>query len=100
MDVVDFEFPADPSGKVLATLIEQNKQKITLASASDGTLRFHAFLAAFLGPHTASFYFFEALENGIHPTRLNVLVDLIEAQVRTKTSRSWRQTIPLSSSVV
>jgi predicted ATPase len=68
----------------LATLIEQNKQKITLASASDGTLRFLAFLAAFLGPHTASFYFFEELENGIHPTRLNVLVDLIEAQVKNK----------------
>jgi predicted ATPase len=84
MDVVDFEFPADPSGKVLATLIEQNKQKITLASASDGTLRFLAFLAAFLGPHTASFYFFEELENGIHPTRLNVLVDLIENQVKDK----------------
>jgi predicted ATPase len=84
MDAVDLEFPADPAGRVLATLIERNKQKITLASTSDGTLRFLAFLAAFLGPHTTSFYFFEELENGIHPTRLNLLLDLIENQVKTK----------------
>jgi predicted ATPase len=84
MDVVDLEFPADPAGRVLATLIERNKQKTTLASASDGTLRFLAFLASFLGPETPSFYFFEELENGIHPTRLNLLVDLIENQVKNK----------------
>jgi predicted ATPase len=84
MDAVDFEFPIDSTGKVLATLIERNNQKITLASASDGTLRFLAFLAAFLGPKKASFYFFEELENGIHPTRLNLLLDLIENQVKTK----------------
>ncbi len=84
MDAVGFEFPVDPSGRILATLVERNKQRITLASASDGTLRFLAFLAAFLGPKTASFYFFEELENGIHPTRLNLLLDLIENQVKTK----------------
>ncbi len=84
MDAVDFEFPADPTGKVLATLVEKNGQRITLASASDGTLRFLAFLAAFLGPHRSSFYFFEELENGIHPTRLSLLLDLIENQVKNK----------------
>lgn len=84
MDPVDFEFPADPAGRVLATLIERNKQKITLASASDGTLRFLAFLAAFLGPHPSSFYFFEELENGIHPTRVSLLVGLIESHVKSR----------------
>ena len=84
MDAVDFEFPADPTGKVLATLVERSGQRITLASASDGTLRFLAFLAAFLGPHRSSSYFFEELENGIHPTRLNLLLDLIENQVKNK----------------
>ena len=84
MDVVDFEFSADPAGRVLATVTERNKQKTTLGSASDGTLRFLAFLASFLGPDTPSFYFFEELENGIHPTRLNLLLDLIENQVTTK----------------
>jgi predicted ATPase len=61
IDAVDFEFPTDPTGKVLATLVEKNGQRITLASASDGTLRFLAFLAAFLGPHPSRFYFFEEL---------------------------------------
>jgi len=84
MDAVDFEFPTDPSGRVLATLVERSKQKISLASASDGTLRFLAFLAGFLGPHPGSFYFFEELENGVHPTRLTLLLDLIENQVKNK----------------
>jgi predicted ATPase len=84
MDAIDFEFPVDPSGKILATLVERNKQKTTLASASDGTLRFLAFLAAFLGPNPSSFYFFEELENGIHPSRLALLLDLIEHQVKEK----------------
>jgi predicted ATPase len=84
MDVVDFEFPADPIGRVLATLVERNDQKISLAAASDGTLRFLAFLAALLGPHPSSFYFFEELENGLHPTRVGLLLDLIENQVKDK----------------
>jgi AAA15 family ATPase/GTPase len=65
-------------------LVEKNRQRITLASASDGTLRLLAFLAAFLGPQPSSFYFFEELENGIHPTRLSLLLDLIENQVKNK----------------
>src|SRR5262249_23599582 len=50
MDVTDIEFPADPTGKVLASLVERNKRRTSLASASDGTLRFLALLAAILGP--------------------------------------------------
>jgi predicted ATPase len=84
LDATDLEFPAEPTGKVLATLVEKNGQRTTLASASDGTLRFLAFLAAFLGPHRSSFYFFEELENGIHPNRLSLLLDLVENQVKNK----------------
>ena len=64
--------------------MERREQKTTLASASDGTLRFLAFLAAFLGPNPSQFYFFEELENGIHPSRLGLLLDLIETQVKEK----------------
>ena len=84
MDVVEFEFPGDPTGKVLATLVERNKQKVSLAAASDGTLRFLAFLAALLRPHPSSFYFFEELENGLHPTQVGLLLDLIENQAKDK----------------
>ena len=80
MDAVDFEFPTDPIGKVLVTLLEANGQRTTAYSASDGTLRFLGVLAALLGPKPASFYFFEEIENGIHPNRLYLLIELIEKQ--------------------
>ena len=80
MDAVDFEFPTDPIGKVLVTLLEANGQRTTAYSASDGTLRFLGMLAAMLGPDPASFYFFEEIENGIHPNRLYLLIELIEKQ--------------------
>jgi len=81
MDVVDFEFPSDQIGRILLTVVERNGQRISAYSMSDGTLRFLAILAAFLGPERAKFYFLEELENGIHPTRLHLLTQFIENQV-------------------
>ena len=37
-------------------------------------------LVALLGPDPARLYFFEEIDNGIHPSRLNLLIDLIEQQ--------------------
>ena len=37
-------------------------------------------LAALLSPSPAGLYFFEEIDNGIHPSRLNLLIDLIEQQ--------------------
>lgn len=81
LDVVNFEFIPDQTGKVLVTLVESGGFKTSAYSASDGTLRFLAMIAALLGPSTARFYFFEELENGIHPTRLYLLLQLIEQHV-------------------
>ncbi|MEY3866547.1 MAG: hypothetical protein RLZZ338_438 [Cyanobacteriota bacterium] len=81
MDAKDFEFPTDFTGKTLLTLVEENGQKISVNSASDGTLRFLAMIAALLGSDPAKIYFFEELDNGIHPTRLHLLSQLIERQV-------------------
>jgi predicted ATPase len=81
MDVQDFEFPPDQVGRVLVTLVEAQEHEISAYSASDGTLRFLAIAAALLGSEAARFYFFEELENGIHPTRLHLLLDLIEQNV-------------------
>jgi predicted ATPase len=80
MDVVDFDFPPDQTGRVLATLVEESGRRISAYSASDGTLRFLAMLAALLGQKAARHYFFEELENGLHPTRLALLLQLIEQQ--------------------
>lgn len=80
MDVSSLDFETDAAGRVLVTLVEEDGRRTTAYSASDGTLRFLAMLAALLGPESARFYFFEELENGIHPTRLALLLDLMERQ--------------------
>ena len=80
MDVSDFEFPRDPSGRVHLRIVERGGRSISAYSASDGTLRFLAMLAALLSPNPAGVYFFEEIDNGIHPSRLNLLIDLIERQ--------------------
>jgi predicted ATPase len=80
MDIVDFEFPRDPSGLVHLVLKERSGVAISAYSASDGTLRFLALLAALLGKNPAKLYFFEEIETGIHPSRLRLLLDLIEHQ--------------------
>jgi len=81
IDVTDFEFPRDTiTGLVQLSIRESNGKQISAYSASDGTLRFLAMLAALLGEHPARVFFFEELDNGIHPSRLRLLLDLIERQ--------------------
>ena len=81
MDVVDFGFPTDPvTGRIQLVIQEENDRTVSAYSASDGTLRFLAMLAALLSPNPAGVYFFEEIDNGIHPSRLNLLIDLIEKQ--------------------
>ena len=80
MDVTEFEFPEDPSGRVHLKLIERSGREVSAYSASDGTMRFLALLAALLGENPACLYFFEEIDNGIHPARLHLLIDLIERQ--------------------
>ena len=79
MDVRDFEFPTDPTtGKVQLAFKESTGRVVSAYVASDGTLRFLAMLAALLGAKPARLYFFEEIDNGIHPSRLRLLTDLIE----------------------
>ena len=81
MDIADFEFPRDPTtGLVQLAIREQNRRRISAYSASGGTLRFLAMLAALLDTDPARLYVFEEIDNGIHPARLHLLVDLIERQ--------------------
>ena len=79
MDVRDFEFPTDPTtGKVQLAFRESTGRVVSAYVASDGTLRFLAMLAALLGANPARLYFFEEIDNGIHPSRLRLLTELIE----------------------
>jgi predicted ATPase len=82
MDAVDFEFVSEESGKIALRMIEANGFKVSAASASDGTLRFLAMLAAYFSAPEDGLYFLEELENGIHPTRLHLLLQLIEQQAQ------------------
>lgn len=83
MDATDFDFVPDQTGRILLTLVEQSGQRTSAYSASDGTLRFLTIIAALLGPDPARFYFIEELENGVHPTRLHLLMQLLETHTAT-----------------
>lgn len=94
MDASDLEFGTNESdGRIFLRLVESNGQKIPISVASDGTLRFLAILTALFKetldiddqssfPSIANSYFLEELENGLHPTRLHLLIELIEKRVK------------------
>ena len=88
MDVRDFEFPTDPTtGLVQLAFREKSDRIVSAYAASDGTLRFLAMLAALLGSNPARLYVFEEIDNGIHPSRMRLLLDLIEGQTAKKNFR-------------
>ena len=93
MDVEDFEFPPDPSGRIHLKIQEPGRD-ISAYSASDGTLRFLAMLAVLLGGDATRLYFFEEIDIGLHPSRLHLLVELIERQ----TEKSGPQVIATTHS--
>ncbi len=81
MDVEKFEFRSDATtGRLQLAFRERNGRVISAWAASDGTLRFLAMLAALLGGSSSGLYVFEEIDNGIHPARLRLLLDLIEGQ--------------------
>lgn len=84
LDAVDLVFKADFSGRILVHLVEAGGREISALSASDGTLRFLALAAALLGAETDRFYFFEEFDNGIHPTRLHLLLQLVQQICRQR----------------
>ena len=83
MDVVDLEFVPDPTtGLIQLVFREKDGSHISAYSASDGTLRFLAVLAALFAKNPVGLHVFEEIDNGIHPSRLRLLLDLIESQTR------------------
>ncbi|HEY6331171.1 MAG TPA: ATP-binding protein [Blastocatellia bacterium] len=85
LDIVDLKFPeVSLGGQVQLQLVEQGGREISAESASDGTLRFLAFAAAVLGTDPAQCYFFEEVENGIHPNRVHLLVNLLQKATRDR----------------
>ena len=84
MDVDDFLFRPDPvTGLVQLVVRETGGRTCSAYSVSDGTLRFLAMLAALLADDPTRFYFCEEIDNGIHPARQWLLLELIEKQTAT-----------------
>lgn len=80
MDVKEFEFLKDPSGLIHLMIRDGNNKRVSAYSASDGTLRFLSMLAILFDESTDLAYFFEELDSGIHPSRVQLLLNLIKAQ--------------------
>jgi energy-coupling factor transporter ATP-binding protein EcfA2 len=66
-------------GEPLFALKERNEE-YPAPVLSDGTLRFAAIAAAFFQPDMPDLFTIEEIENGIHPTRLRLLVELLKTQ--------------------
>ena len=80
-DVQDFEFPVDTiNGRVQLVVREKSERRFAADSTSDGTLRFLGLLAAMFGVTPASLYFFEDIDDGLHPSRLRLLLELLERE--------------------
>jgi predicted ATPase len=85
LDVTDIKFPeVSLNGRIQLQLVEHGGREISAESASDGTLRFLAIAGAMLGTEPARFYFFEELENGIHPNRAHLLINLLQDAARKR----------------
>ena len=84
MDVASLEFERDPRGRISLVLVEHDKRRTPAESASDGTLRFLAYLALAFSTEKPTTCFVEEIDNGIHPARLQLLVELIESQSKAR----------------
>jgi len=60
--------------------LSRGAQELPAPVLSDGTLRFAALAAAFFQPDMPEVITIEEIENGIHPGRLRLLVELLKSQ--------------------
>jgi energy-coupling factor transporter ATP-binding protein EcfA2 len=60
--------------------LQRNGKDYPAPVLSDGTLRFAAIAATFFQPSQPCMLILEEIENGLHPTRLRLLVELLKSQ--------------------
>jgi len=60
--------------------VKENGREYPAPILSDGTLRFAAIAAAFFQPDLPGIATIEEIENGIHPSRLRLLVELLKSR--------------------
>jgi len=71
-------------GDVMAIFIERGGRRISARSISDGTLHFLGTLLALRTAEPGSMVLIEEIETGLHPTRIRLLVDYLEAVTRER----------------
>lgn len=78
-DLVDIDFSTTDEGDVMLRLIEKDGSRVSARSLSDGTLRFLGELVALRSAPEHSVILMEELGNGLHPRRVHLLVEYLEA---------------------
>ena len=73
----DIDFVETELGDVMLVLVEKDGARISARSLSDGTLRFLGELTALLTAPRGSLILVEEIENGLHPARIHLLVELL-----------------------
>jgi hypothetical protein len=69
-------------GDVMAILVEKEGTRISARSLSDGTLRFLGTLLALQTAGSGDVLLIEEIGEGLHPTRIQFLLELLESAVR------------------
>lgn len=76
--ITDLEVDIDEVRQILTLMVsEQDGSKLPAASLSDGTLRFLTLAALVADPSAERLICIEEPENGIHPAKMNDMVDLL-----------------------
>lgn len=84
-EIVDFDFlEVKELGDVMAMFIEKGGKRISARSISDGTLHFLGTLLALRTAEPGSILLIEEIETGLHPTRIRLLVEYLEAVTRER----------------
>jgi predicted ATPase len=71
-------------GDVMAIFVEKGGTRISARSISDGTLRFLGTLLALRTAEPGEVILIEEIEEGLHPTRIHLLVEFLESVVRER----------------
>jgi energy-coupling factor transporter ATP-binding protein EcfA2 len=71
-------------GDVMAIFVEKGGRRISARSISDGTLHFLGTLLALRTAEPGSVFLIEEIEDGLHPTRIRLLVEYLEAVTRER----------------
>jgi energy-coupling factor transporter ATP-binding protein EcfA2 len=72
--------------------VKEGKKTVYAPSLSDGTLRFAALLTVLFQPSQPKILMIEEIENGIHPTRLKLLAELIQSRSEKSESQIFLTT--------